>query len=83
MATPFELLTGKEDAFDCTDEGRDGFRDLTLKFDAQEVVQAIANALEEHVVDCEVLISTLIGNLREEFDGTPIEGEDVVVIRAR
>jgi outer membrane protein assembly factor BamB len=75
VATPFEPFTGKEDAFNCTDEGPDGFLDLTLKFDAQETVAALGD-----VNDGDVLVLTLTGNLLEEFDGTPIQGEDVVVI---
>lgn len=75
VATPFEPFIGKEDAFDCTDEGPDGFLDLTLKFDAQEIVAALGD-----VNDGDVLVLTLTGNLLEEFDGTPIQGEDVVVI---
>jgi len=38
VATPFEPFVSKEGEFDCTDEGPDDFLDLTLKFDAQEVV---------------------------------------------
>ena len=75
VATPFEPFTGKEDADDCTDEGPDGFLDLTLKFDTQEVVQAIGE-----VEDGEVVVLSLTGILKEEFGGTPIQGEDVVVI---
>lgn len=58
----------------------DGFLDLTLKFDTQELVQAIKNALGREVEDDEEIIMYLTGNLMEEFASTPIEGEDVVVI---
>jgi hypothetical protein len=75
VATPFEPFTGKEDALDCTEEGPDGYLDLTLKFDTQEIVEAIGE-----VEDGEVIVLTLTGNLQEEFGGTPIKGEDVVVI---
>jgi len=75
VATPFEPFTGKEDAFDCTEEGPDGFLDLTLKFDAQEIIAALGD-----VNDGDVRVLPLTGNLLEEFDGTPIQGEDVVVI---
>ena len=78
IATPFEPFIGKESEFDCTDEGPDGFLDLALKFDTQEVLQAIEAALGHEVEDGEVLILTLEGELS---DGTPIVGEDVVVIR--
>lgn len=75
VATPFEPFTGKKNANDCTTEGPDGFLDLTLKFDTQQVVQAIGE-----VEDGEVVILTLAGNLKGEFGGTPIQGEDVIVI---
>jgi uncharacterized repeat protein (TIGR01451 family) len=78
VATPFEPFTGREDALDCTEEGADGYLDLTLKFDTQEIVEAIGE-----VEDGEVIVLTLTGNLHEEFGGTPIKGEDVVVILKR
>ncbi|NIO09054.1 MAG: hypothetical protein GTO40_13970 [Deltaproteobacteria bacterium] len=58
-------------------------QDLTLKFDGPELVQAIETSLGRPVEDGEVLILTLTGNLLEEFDGTPIVGEDVVVIKKK
>lgn len=75
VATPFVPVTGKEDVLDCTDEGPDGVMDLTLKFKKAEIVEAIGN-----VEDGNVLVLTLTGNLKEEFGGTPIQGEDVVII---
>ena len=80
VATPFEPFVGKEEKGDCTTKGPNGFLDLTLKFDQQEVVKAIEDSLERPVKDGEVVVLTLTGNLREEFGGTPIRGEDVVVI---
>lgn len=75
VATPYEPYMGKEGAYDCTTEGPDGYVDLTLKFEAQEVVQALGE-----VSDGDVLVIPLAGNLLEEFGGTPIVGEDVIVI---
>lgn len=72
VATPFEPFTGKEDAFDCTEEGPDGFDDLTLKFSRQDVIAAVGE-----VEDGDVVVFGLTGEL---FDGTPFEGEEVVVI---
>lgn len=46
--------------------------DLTLKLDTQQVVTALGD-----VKDGDVLILTLTGKL---FDGTPIQGQGVVVI---
>ncbi len=73
MGTPFGGPV--EGCSDCTTDGPDGFPDLTLKFDRQELVAAI-----RPVLDAECLILTLTGNLKDEFSGTPIEGADVVVI---
>jgi hypothetical protein len=76
VATSFEPLTGKEDCdLDCTEEGPDGWLDLTLKFDTQEIVDALGDEIDS---GCRVL--TLTGHLKEEFGSTPIEGEDVVLI---
>jgi hypothetical protein len=75
VATPFEPFIGKVDPFDCTTDGPDGFMDLTLKFNSKELVAAIGE-----VADGDVLVLSLTGNLMEEFGGTPIIGEDVIVI---
>lgn len=64
-----------EGALDCTTAGRDGFDDLVLFFDRREVVAAIGE-----VSDGEVLELIVTGEL---LDGTPIEGYDFVVIRAK
>jgi hypothetical protein len=73
VATPFEPFTGKQDCLECTTEGPDGFLDLTLKFDTQAVLDAIGPAEDEAC-----LVLELTGKLKDEFDGTPIVGEDVV-----
>lgn len=75
VCTPYLPLLGKENRLDCTKEGPDGYVDLTLKFDHQE----IANALGD-VADGDELALSLTGNLSEEHGGVPILGEDVVVI---
>jgi len=75
VATPYEPYFGKGDAFDCNECGPDGYMDLTIKFKAQEVVAALGE-----VMDGEVLVLHLIGNLKEEFGGTRFFGEDVVLI---
>lgn len=74
VATPFEPYTGKKDAFDCTTAGPDEIQDLTLKFDAQQLVGALGP-----ISDGEVRVLELTGKLKDEFGGTPIVGEDVVV----
>jgi hypothetical protein len=75
VSAPFEPFLGRESAFDCTEEGQDGLLDLTLMFDIQEIVEALGE-----VNDGDVLALQLVGNLKEEFDGTPIMGEDVIII---
>ena len=75
VATPFEPANGLADSLDCNDFGPDGFDDLTLKFDTQALTQALGD-----VQDGEVRVLTLTGVLQ---DGTPIEGHDVVVIKAK
>ena len=75
VATPYEPYLGKVDAYDCTTEGPDGFMDLTVKFKTAELAAALGE-----VNDGEVLIVTITGMLMEEYGGTPIIGEDVIVI---
>jgi hypothetical protein len=75
VATPFEPYTGKEFSDDCNEYGADGFDDLVLKFNTQEIVEAIGD-----VEDGDVLILTVSGELS---DGAGIEGEDVVVIKKK
>jgi hypothetical protein len=73
VASPFEPMMGKVDCReDCNNLGPDGFMDLALKFDTQEIVKALGE-----VEDRECLTLQLTGNL---LDGTAIVGEDVVVI---
>jgi hypothetical protein len=77
VAAPFEPLTGKAHCeLDCLDDGPDGWLDLTLKFKTQDIVAALGEVGDD---ECRVLMLT--GNLKEEFGSTPIEGEDVVVIK--
>jgi hypothetical protein len=58
---------------ECTTAGRDGFPDLTLKFETEDIVAALGP-----LTDGETRTVTLTGTL---LDGTPIFGEDHVVIR--
>ena len=66
------LVVDRQDVCDCTIEGPDGFADLTLKFDTQEIIDALGD-----VNDGDELVLTLTGELH---DGTPIEGKDCVWI---
>jgi hypothetical protein len=69
VATPFE-----GELCDCYDEGEDGYLDLTLKFDTQELVETLGLSDEAG----NTIRLTLTGNLKEEEGGTPIEGEDCI-----
>lgn len=72
VATP--VSNGQDDC-DCTSDGADGFDDLTLKFDTQEIVAALGS-----VNDGDEVVLTLTGQLN---DGTPIEGKDCVIIKKK
>ena len=78
VAAPSEPFIGKSAPSDCTREGADGFTDLSLKFDNQAVVQAVQKKLGRPLETNEVVILTVTAEL---FDGTPIIGEDVMVVR--
>lgn len=70
VATPYECEL--IDCLSCWEEGPDGFLDLTLKFDTQEVVAGIGE-----VEDGQCLSLTITGLL---LDGTPFSGSDIVKI---
>jgi hypothetical protein len=73
---PFEPRIGKQDCHeDCDVVCPDGILDLAINFDRQEIIAALGN-----VEDGECLILHLTGNLKDEFNGTPIVGEDVILI---
>jgi hypothetical protein len=73
VATPVEPYLGKEDPYGCSEEGADGYMDLTLKFKTQELVSMLGD-----VEDGDVLILQLTGSLMD--NGRDIIGEDVVII---
>lgn len=72
VATPFagELC-------DCHNLNGDGFMDLTLKLNTQELVGTLN--LEE--VAGETIPLTLTGNLKEEYGNTSIEGKDCIWVK--
>jgi len=72
VSTP---VADPQDECDCTTDGADGFDDLTLKFDTQDIVTALGT-----VNDGDTLVLTLTGNLN---DGTPLEGQDCIIIKAK
>jgi len=69
VATPYE---GEE--CDCHDLNGDGYMDLSLKFSTQEVV----GNLELVLVAGETIPLIVTGNLKEEYDGRYIIGQDCV-----
>jgi hypothetical protein len=76
VATPYEPYIDKPmDIYACTEDGPDGYLDMTLKFDTRALVTAIGE-----VGDGQALMLTLRGNLLQEFGGAPFVGEDVVKI---
>ncbi len=78
VTIPYDPIMGKEDCYECTEEGPDGYMDLILKFKAQEIIAALGDVQPG---DC--LLLTLTGNLKEEFGGTPIVGEDLVIVKKK
>lgn len=75
VGTPYSPCKGKWDAYACNEYGPDGYMDLSLKFDTQAFVASLGE-----VDDREVVTVPLSGYLK---DGTPIQGEDVIVILAK
>ena len=75
VTTPHEPYVGKEDCYDCSEAGPDGVMDMTLKFNTQEIVAAMGS-----VEDGQCLTLKLTGTL---LDGTPIYGEDVVIVKKK
>ncbi|MGB5892904.1 MAG: T9SS type A sorting domain-containing protein, partial [Ignavibacteriaceae bacterium] len=69
------VLNPSFDVCDCTTEGPDGYDDLTLKFNTQELVAALGT-----VNNGDELELTITGSL---LDGTTIEGSDCVIIKAK
>ena len=78
VGTPFYPFTGKTDcSWDCNEDGRDGYMDLTLKFDTQAVAAMLGMP-----ADGACVVLQLTGNFKAEFDGgAPIVGEDVARIQ--
>jgi hypothetical protein len=78
---PYEPLIGKIGAYDCVayypDEfgAFDGFLDLSFKFKAKEVLEALGE-----INNGDVIVLQLSGKLKEEFGGIDILGEDVIWI---
>ena len=63
------------DECECTTEGPDGYLDLVLKFNTQDIIASLGE-----VNDGDELQLNLTGALAEVLGGTPIEGQDCVLI---
>ncbi len=76
------VRTAIEDVPLCGSPESDGFLDLTLKFDTQELVQAMGASLVkgQTLEDGSWLPLQVNGSLLEEWGGTPIKGEDTVTL---
>jgi uncharacterized repeat protein (TIGR01451 family) len=75
VATPYAVNVDECNIMDCHELTGDGYVDLTLKFETQEIYEAIAE-----VYDRECLILDLTGKLKTAYGGLPIKGGDVVSI---
>jgi hypothetical protein len=67
-------VQGGEDC-ECTEDGADGYDDLTLKFDKQAVVAALGGAN-----DGDVIALHLVGNT---WDGQELRGADCVIVKVK
>ncbi len=75
VATPYTINVDECNIDDCHELTGDGNLDLALKFDTQEIYEAIAA-----VYDRECMILTLTGKLKTAYGELPIKGGDVVSI---
>ena len=75
VATPYEPYLGKLERFDCTEAGPDGYMDLVLFYDSQEVAAVI-----DYASDGDVLVLWVDSKLKDDYGGTHLTGQDVVWI---
>jgi hypothetical protein len=81
VAEPYYPLTGRSGEFDCTTGGPDGLHDLTLKFRARDLVEALQALHGRPLADGEILTVELLGSMQTaEGQEVLIRGEDVVRI---
>jgi len=78
VSTPFDSPQSQNSCTSCTTDGPDGHLDLTLKFDRQEVAEALGE-----VEDRACYLLSVTANLLEEFGGGGISGSDVVRIQSQ
>ncbi len=74
VATPYEPIFDKPlESGACNTSKRDEFMDLTIKFDAQDVIQALGDVSRGEVVKVKIKCKLI--------DGTDFEGEDIIILR--
>ena len=84
VTAPYYPLQGKLNETDCTTDGADGYPDLTLKFRAADVQQALALLLKRPLVNRETVVAEMRGAMADA-QGMPVTivGEDVLRILAK
>jgi hypothetical protein len=81
VTAPYPPFTGKESMTDCTEAGPDGMLDLALKFETEDVIEALENLLGREPLDGEEILLSVTGELIGAGScGSSVYGEDVVVI---
>jgi len=73
VTTYYPFLGKILDEMSCTTDGPDGYEDLTLKFDSQQIADLLRDYNKDDVVKL-----FIEGSL---MDGTTIIGEDIIIIR--
>jgi hypothetical protein len=73
VTAPHFPFIGRTSPEGCTEAGPDSFEDLTLKFKAKDILSAL-----RPVSPGDIRVLHVTGTL---MDGTPLEGEDVVIIK--
>jgi hypothetical protein len=83
MQSVTALREGLDDVGYCNAQEPDGFQDLKVKFDTQELVATLEHSLGVALEDGQMLVIQLSGNLYEEYGGTQIIGKDSVAVLAK
>jgi hypothetical protein len=60
---------------ECSTAGADGYPDLTLKFETQQIVESLGEVNHDDIVS--LILTGLL------WDTTPIEGADCIVVRGK
>jgi hypothetical protein len=79
VATPYSPSAGKTSCDACNSANGDGLLDLELKFDSEKLAALLPRGAAANAC----VVKKMTGNLKPEFGGTAITGEDVVSIKGR